>query len=127
MLVSASVIVFAGIYGLEPVQFAILIIAMGFVIVCEMLNTSIEALVDLETPAYHSLARIAKDVAAGAVLVSSITAVCVGIALFFNLKLWETLLIILSSPVYLVVFAVLITFGTVFVFKGTEMFKSKKK
>lgn len=48
------------------------------VLVLEMLNTAIEAVVDLVTEEYHPLARIAKDVAAGAVLVASLGAALIG-------------------------------------------------
>jgi diacylglycerol kinase len=52
---------------------------MGFVFVAEMFNTVMETVVDLATEEYHPLARQAKDVAAGAVLIAAITAVAVGI------------------------------------------------
>jgi diacylglycerol kinase (ATP) len=47
-----------------------------------MLNTVVEAAVDLASPAYHPLARIAKDVSAGAVLVTSLGAIAVGLLIF---------------------------------------------
>ncbi|MGK6350610.1 diacylglycerol kinase [Parapedobacter sp. DT-150] len=57
------------------------------VFISELLNTAIEALVDLVSPAYHSLAKKAKDAAAGAVLVAAIFAATVGGMIFFP-KLW---------------------------------------
>ena len=50
----------------------------------EMFNTAIERTVDLITDQYHQLARIAKDVAAGGVLIAAINALVVGYLLFFD-------------------------------------------
>jgi diacylglycerol kinase len=52
------------------------------VLTAEALNTVVEALVDLYTEEFHPLAKIVKDVAAGAVLISSVAAVGVAIAVF---------------------------------------------
>ena len=67
---------------LSSLEWAIVLIMAGIVIICEMLNTAIEALVDLETKEYHSLAKIAKDVAAGAVLIASILSVIIALLIF---------------------------------------------
>jgi diacylglycerol kinase (ATP) len=58
------------------------LLAIGLVLTAEMLNTVVESLVDLYTDEYHPLAKIAKDTAAGAVLISSAAALGVGIAVF---------------------------------------------
>lgn len=58
------------------------IICIGLVLGAECANTALEALVDLVSPEYHDLARIAKDCAAGAVLILSIAALVVGIVLY---------------------------------------------
>ncbi len=62
---------------ITPDEFAIVFLAIGTVLVAEMINTVAEAVVDLATREYHPLARMAKDVAAGAVLLSAIIAVIV--------------------------------------------------
>lgn len=63
---------------LQPVEIAIIGITSGLVLVMELLNTAIESLVDLTVKqTYHELAKIAKDCAAGAVLVSALVAVLV--------------------------------------------------
>lgn len=64
--------------GISRIEWAILLLAIGLVIGLELLNTAVEAVVDLASPEQADLARIAKDVAAAAVLVSAITALCVG-------------------------------------------------
>jgi diacylglycerol kinase len=58
------------------------VLAIAAVLVAEMFNTVVEAIVDLATPEYHPLARTAKDVAAGAVLLSAILAVVVALFIF---------------------------------------------
>lgn len=56
-----------------------MIAAMALVLITELMNTSIEALVDLVSPQYHEKAGIAKDVAAAMVLLSAIAALLIGI------------------------------------------------
>ena len=123
VLVSA----FALIYGLSSLEFAVLFITMSFVVVCEMVNTAIEALVDLQTSAYADLARIAKDVAAGAVFVSAVCSVVCGIAMFFRFpKLAVVLVHIFTTPYIIIPFVLYVIFAVLFVFKGFELFKFKK-
>lgn len=66
----------------SPVEWAVLALTIGAMIISELFNTVIEALVDLISPDRHPLAKIAKDVAAAAVLTMAIMAVAVGVALF---------------------------------------------
>ena len=67
---------------LSAMEFAVIILAIVAVIAAEMINTVAEAIVDLVTDTYHPLAKIAKDVAAGAVLWSAIGAVAVAVVIF---------------------------------------------
>lgn len=60
-----------------------LLLAITLVISSELINTAIEAVVDLTMSKQHPLARIAKDTAAGAVLITAIFAVIVGIYIFY--------------------------------------------
>ncbi len=62
-------------------EFAVVILAMGLVFTSELLNTAVEALVDLVSPEYHEAAKTSKDAAAGAVLLSALTAVIVGLTI----------------------------------------------
>lgn len=116
---AAIVLPFAFLYNLTRVEYALLILLMGLVMVCELINTAMEALVNLGSPSYDSLARIAKDVAAGAVLMCALAAVAVGIALFAKPdKLIATFLKIATNPFYLLLFLTLIVLGVFFIFKG---------
>jgi undecaprenol kinase len=77
--------------GLDAVRWSILILTMGLVLSAEIMNTAVEAAVDLTTAEIHPLARQAKDAAAGAVLCAAVTAVLVGVCLFGpTLWMWLT-------------------------------------
>ncbi len=82
--VVALITVVAAIYfKFSRFEWVILLFTIGLVIVLELVNTSIEALVDLVTEEYRRFAAIAKNVAAGAVLFSAFLAVITGLILFF--------------------------------------------
>ncbi len=85
LVVALYVLYFSRFYSLSRAEYILLLLTICFVIATEMLNTAIETVVDLVTEAYARLAKIAKDVAAGAVLVAAFSAVAVGVMLFFNL------------------------------------------
>jgi diacylglycerol kinase len=68
--------------ALTPPEWAVVLSAITLVLVLEMLNTAVEAAVDLASPERHPLAKVAKDVTAGAVLVAAIGSVLVALALF---------------------------------------------
>ncbi len=66
------------------VELVLLLLTITFVLLAEMFNTGVELIIDLITDEFHPLARIIKDVCAGAVLISSINAVFVGYLLFLK-------------------------------------------
>lgn len=65
--------------GLDALQWAIIVLTTGLVFVTEFLNTAIELVVDLASPQVQPLAKLGKDVAAGAVLLMALTAALTGI------------------------------------------------
>ncbi len=77
-------------FRVSAVEWAILALAMGMVFSAEMINTVAELAVDLLTQHYHPMAKVAKDVGAGAVLVAAIAAVAVGVAIF-GPRVWSWL------------------------------------
>ncbi|MER2029144.1 MAG: diacylglycerol kinase family protein [Solibacillus sp.] len=82
-LVSAIVVIMAGfVTGLSIVEWCIIILVIAFVIGTELINTAIERAVDLASPEIHPLAKQAKDVAAGAVLVFALASVIIGLLIF---------------------------------------------
>lgn len=79
---------------LAPAQWAILALASGLVFQAELMNTALEAVVDRVSPEFHALAKVAKDCAAGAVLLTALCAVVVGLlvlgpALLDALAVWR--------------------------------------
>ena len=89
---SVTTIVFAlGLWlGLPPRDWAVLILIIAIVFTAEFINTAIEAVVDLASPENHPLAKVGKDVGAGAVLVAALAAVLIGL-LILGPPLWDKL------------------------------------
>lgn len=111
------VVVLAALLKLDGLHFAALSITIGNVFVMELLNTAVEAVVDLASPQKHPLAKTAKDVAAGAVLVSAIVSVSVGLFLLWQPdKLLSLANRFLASPVLIVPLAVSVALSLWFIF-----------
>ncbi|MGO1470454.1 MAG: diacylglycerol kinase [Tissierella sp.] len=105
-------------FDFSRMEFLILLFATTLVIVMELINTAIEKTIDMITKEYHPLARLVKDIAAGAVLISAINAFLVGYLLFFDRlnSLSEVIIFkIRSSSVHLtfvsLILVVLLTIG----------------
>lgn len=77
--IAAAVIAMGLQLDLPRLDWAVLILTIGMVFIAEFVNTVVESLVDLISPQIHPLARVAKDVSSGAVLVLAIVAVAVGL------------------------------------------------
>ncbi len=84
LILAVIVLALSLFYGLGTTEFLCLVFALFFVIFAEMVNTAIETVVDLFVDVYHPKAKIAKDVAAGAVVLSACNALIVGYFIFFN-------------------------------------------
>ena len=69
-------------------DWAVLVLTIAMVFMAEFLNTAIEAVVDLASPVHHPLAKVGKDVGAGAVLVAALAAVLIGL-LILGPPLWQ--------------------------------------
>lgn len=67
---------------IDKIEFIIVLTMICLVLTAEIINTAVERTVDLVTKEYHELARIAKDVSAGSVLVTSIFSLMIGIIIF---------------------------------------------
>ncbi len=82
--ISATLIaIFLGFaFEITSIEWALLTLAAGFVLSAEAFNTAIEIDMNLTSPQYHPYARDTKDVAAGAVLIASISALIIGIVIF---------------------------------------------
>ncbi|MDP2181414.1 MAG: diacylglycerol kinase [Actinomycetota bacterium] len=83
-LAAATVLVGALVLNVARWELVALLFAIGFVLVTELANTALEATVDLSIDRFDPMAKVAKDVAAGAVLIASINAVAVGYVVFYD-------------------------------------------
>ena len=81
---------------LEARDWAVVILVTAVVFITEFLNTAIEVVVDLASPQVHPLAKVAKDVGAGAVLIAAIAAVLIGL-LILGPPLWAKFAPLLAS------------------------------
>ncbi|HWR60251.1 MAG TPA: diacylglycerol kinase family protein [Clostridia bacterium] len=84
-------VIFGCLAGITRLEFIFIIIVISMVLICEVFNTAIEKAVDASIREYHPIAKLAKDVAAGAVLVSAINAVLVG-CIIFGRYVWAAVL-----------------------------------
>ena len=88
---TVAVVILAFWLGMSRVEWSILILTIAIVWLAEFTNTALEAVIDLVSPDYHPLAKTAKDVAAGAVLVSACAAVIVGL-IILGPPLWARII-----------------------------------
>ena len=84
ILAAIIIVILAIVINASKVEILIISLSVSFVVITELVNTAVEAIVDLVSPERHPLAKLAKDVAAGAVLVAAINALCVGYLLFYH-------------------------------------------
>lgn len=82
-IVAATVLGVSLMIRISSTQFMLLVMVIGMVLISELVNTAIESAVDITTSAYDPLAKVAKDVAAAAVMVSAFAAVVVGYLIFY--------------------------------------------
>ncbi|HEY2327994.1 MAG TPA: diacylglycerol kinase [Gaiellaceae bacterium] len=83
-LVAAVVIVVAIVVNVTKLELVVLLLSIAFVLIAEMINTAVEAAIDIATTSFDPMAKLAKDIAAGAVLIASVNAVAVGYLVFSN-------------------------------------------
>ncbi len=76
------VIILGFYFNITQIQWLSIVLSCGFVLVSEAFNTAIEIDIDLTSPDFHPYAKDTKDVAAGAVLISALTAATVGLIVF---------------------------------------------
>ena len=74
----------AAVLRVQLIWWAVTVLVIGLVLVAELVNSSIEALADILHPAQHPSIKVAKDIAAGAVLLASIAAFVVGICVLIS-------------------------------------------
>ena len=80
--VAVLVLIVALVSGVDKLELIALLLAIAFVLIAEMLNTAVEAAIDVATTSFDPMAKLAKDIAAGAVLIATGVAVAVGYLVF---------------------------------------------
>jgi diacylglycerol kinase (ATP) len=79
----AVLVLIAALYSdVSRLELVALLLAIAFVLIAEMLNTAVEAAIDVATTSFDPMAKLAKDIAAGAVLIAATVAVAVGYLVF---------------------------------------------
>jgi diacylglycerol kinase (ATP) len=81
---AVAVLIAALAVGVRRLELVALLTAISFVLIAEMLNTALEAGIDVSTTSFDPLAKLAKDIAAGAVLIATVNAVAVGYLVFVD-------------------------------------------
>lgn len=124
-LAAIGVIIFSLFFNLSRIEFMMMIFAITLVVVMELVNTAIERTIDLITQDYHPVAKLVKDISAGAVLISGINAIIIAYLLFFDriISISDVLLMkIKNSTQHLTFVAILLvlifTVGFKTVYKG---------
>ncbi|MBV8485149.1 MAG: diacylglycerol kinase family protein [Verrucomicrobia bacterium] len=87
LIAATCAVILAAFLGFSRLEWALLIVTIGLVLVAEGLNSAIEHAIDITTPSFHPLAKAAKDIGAAAVLIAAIVSVIVGLLLYVP-KLW---------------------------------------
>ncbi len=80
--IAVAVLIAALAVGVRRLELVALLLAISFVLIAEMLNTALETGIDVATTSFDPLAKLAKDIAAGAVLIATVNAVAVGYLVF---------------------------------------------
>lgn len=99
-------------FELTRIEFIIICMTITAVIICELINTAVEVLVDIIVDVYHPKAKVVKDVAAGAVMVSALNSLLVAYFIFFDrvsTGLEKGIMRIRHSPMHLTAIALLFT------------------
>lgn len=119
--VAVLVLIAALFFRVSRLEFLVLLLTIAFVIGTELVNTAVEATIDVTTQSFDPVAKIAKDVAAGAVLMSAITAIVVGYVVFFGrlTNVTTTLLVrVRQTPAHITVVALILSALAVLVGKA---------
>ena len=86
-VVSLCVIIISLWLRLDPLEWAVIVLAIAIVWTAEFINSALEAVVDLASPQHHPLAKVGKDVGAAAVLIAALSSIVIGL-LVLGPPLW---------------------------------------
>lgn len=106
-------------FSLTRAEWAVLLLVIGLVLAAEAVNTAVEQVVDLASPHRSNRARVAKDVAAGAVLLCAVAALAVAVALFWRPTVWSAILSELAAqPWKAIVLLLSVPAALLFIIRG---------
>lgn len=121
-----SILLFSDWFTLSRTDYAVLLTVCAVVLSLEVVNTGIENAVNLYGEMHTEFGRIAKDAAAGAVLIAAIFAVLTGIAILFQPEAFASMFLYFSeNPIMLFIFVLSIIPMSVFIFWGNPFRKRK--
>ncbi len=121
MFVAILVLAASLFFRIGRLEFIAIVFAVSFVFVSELVNTALEAAVDVATQSFDPLAKVAKDVAAGAVFVSAVNAVIIGYIVFFARISTVTLSLLTrvrQTPAHITIIALMLTGLAVLIVKA---------
>lgn len=101
-------------YDMQRGEYAILLLTIGFVVSSELVNTAVEKTVDIESPVWNALAKIAKDVAAGAVLVAGITSIAIASILFWDTAIFKIIFADILDNLFVWILLILVALYWIF-------------
>lgn len=128
LVAAAYTLILARLLSLSMFHVLPLLLVIAAVIATEMINTAIESIVDIISPERRPLAKVAKDVAAGAVLILALTSLIIGFTLFWMpTRLWAVLGWILDSWQRTAAAAVLLAISLLFIFYPSKKAGQKNK
>jgi diacylglycerol kinase (ATP) len=119
--IAVAVLAVAAAVGVSKLELIALFLAIAFVLVAEMINTAVESAIDVSTTAFDPMAKLAKDIAAGAVLIASVNAVAIGYLVFAGKAADKTARVldrIRDAPAEITVIALVLTVIIVIVTKA---------
>lgn len=119
--IAVAVLATAAAVGVSKIELVALLLAIAFVLVAEMINTAVESAIDVSTTAFDPIAKLAKDIAAGAVLIASVNAVAIGYLVFAGKAADKTARVldrIRDAPAEITVIALVLTVIIVIVTKA---------
>ena len=115
-------------YDLTRAELILLILTCVSVMSLEIINTAIEVLTDKASPEYSALAKVAKDTAAGAVLLASFMAVVIGVILFWDIEKFKEIAAFFGQSLSMSVVLILsVILSGIFIFTGKERRKRGKR
>ncbi len=125
ILAMITVFIFSYLYGVERSQCAILALTIAMVMSFEAFNTAIEKAIDISAPEFNPIAKVAKDVSAGGVLIAAVASIIVAIFIFGDTVRLLNVLEKFTGPLWIAGLTGYIILGAIFVFSVPKKDKQK--